>query len=422
MHFDARAAKLLRPDEHLMVPGCPGLRLVATGTTRSWTYRYKSPLDGRMKQTKLGEWPKMSPALAIAKWEGLRDLRNAGVDPAAEKRRERPINSGMVQPSRYTVRALCRDYVEGHIERHRKTKGAKEVVRMFDKMLGTLGDSEASALTRTRAFSLLESHAAIPVQAAKLRAELGAAWDYALDAGRLRDDTPNWWRLVMRGRLKSKGKTIAGTKIKTKRTLTNAELAELMAWLPNFSRSIADALTLYLWTGTRGSEIVSMEGREITEESDGLWWTIPKAKTKNERHDGATDLRVPLIGRAEAIARRRKAFYGEGYLLPKAGRREQHMEQKVVQTAVHYHQPYSKTRPEQLRPRLPVTHWAPHDLRRTVRTMLASLGCPEDVAEAVIGHMQEGIKGTYNLYTYDAERRRWLTRLSELLEEIAAGG
>jgi hypothetical protein len=45
--------------------------------------------------------------------------------------------------------------------------------------------------------------------------------------------------------------------------------------LPNFSRTLNDVLTLYLWTGTRGSEIVSMEKSEFRDEEDGFWWTVP---------------------------------------------------------------------------------------------------------------------------------------------------
>lgn len=423
MQFDARAAKQLQAGKHLTVDGCPGLRLEATKSTRSWTYRYKSPADGRMKQVKIGDWPKLSLAAAVVQWEALRQSRGDGVDVGAERKRTRAVEAGnaTARVDGYSVKALCKDYLTGHIERHRKTKGANEVARMFRTMLGAIENLQAASLTRSQAFDLLESHAGIPVQAARIRAELGAAWDYALDAGRLPENTPNWWRMVMRGRLKSKGRTIAGKKVKAKRTLSAGEITTLIPWLPNFSRTVCDALTLYMWTDTRGAEIVGIEGREVTEEEDGLWWTIPKAKTKNERIEDATDLRVPLVGRAETIVRRRKALHGDGYLFPQAKEPTKHIEQKVIQTAVHFHQPYSKTRPKYERPRLPVTHWAPHDLRRTIRTMLPSLGCPEDVAEAILGHVQQGIKGVYNLYTYDAERRRWLTRVSDRLEELAAG-
>jgi integrase len=93
-----------------------------------------------------------------------------------------------------------------------------------------------------------------------------------------------------------------------------------------------------------------------------------------------------------------------------------------MQTGVHYHQLYSKTRPQLIRPRLPVTHWAPHDLRRSSRALLAAMGCPDSIAEAILGHMQSGIKGVYNRHSYDKERREWLMLLDARLEQIAKQG
>jgi len=55
----------------------------------------------------------------------------------------------------------------------------------------------------------------------------------------------------------------------------------------------------------RGGEIVVMEGKELSKEPDGLWWTIPKAKTRNTNRASATDHRVPLAGRAEKLVQRR---------------------------------------------------------------------------------------------------------------------
>lgn len=66
-----------------------------------------------------------------------------------------------------------------------------------------------------------------------------------------------------------------------------------------------------------------------------------------------------------------------------------------------------------------MTHWAPHDLRRTSRTLLAALGCPDSVAEALLGHVQPGIQGTYNRHGYDKERREWLLALDMKLEQLA---
>lgn len=83
------------------------------------------------------------------------------------------------------------------------------------------------------------------------------------------------------------------------------------------------------------------------------------------------------------------------------------------------HQPYAKTRPQYDWKRLPVTHWPVHDLRRTGRTQLAALGCMDEVAEAVLGHMPTGIARIYNLHRYDSERRKWLGVLSDHYEILA---
>jgi integrase len=419
MKFDARTASKLAPDEHLTFDGFPGLRLEAKKTRRSWIYRYKSPIDDNMRQIKIGEWPAMGFPAAIADWEKLRSARDGGQDPAAEKRSKRTGAPAVQTPGAYTVKQLCRDYLEGYLEPTRKGNSPVEVRRMFKSLLGTIDGLAAASITRTQAFDLLEGMRGTPALAKRLRSELGAAWDYALDAGRLPAETPNWWRLVLRGKLRSKGRIIDGVSTKgEKRVLSDDEIGIVLRWLPNLSLTVADGLQLYLWTGTRGGEIVSMELTEITEEADGLWWTIPKSKTKNSRWEDATDLRVPLIGRAEEVVRRRMEVAKGGLIFPSDAGGP--IAQTVISHGLYYHQPYCKTAPKHERPRIPVTRWSPHDLRRTARTLLASMGCPKDIAEAVLGHVLPGVEGVYNKYRYDKERRHWLTLLSGRLEELAA--
>ncbi len=371
----------------------------------------------------------MSVSAAIVAWEELKRRRDAGEDIAAGKRAARAEaraqaaeQAEKAKVQAYTVQRLCEDYLDGYIDHNRAMKGRVEVRRMFNTMLSELSQVPAAEVTRAQAFDLIQGYAKrIPVQAAKLRAELGAAWDYAIDAGRLPETVPNWWRLILRGKVRSKGKAIAGEKIGVvKRVLSEQEVGELLRWLPNFTRLVEDVLTMYLWTCTRGSEICGMSGAEVTLEGDQWWWTIPKARTKNARHANATDHRVPLFGRALAVVQRRKALYDEGYLFPAKGVVPvRPVEQKSIQAAVFTYQPYSGTRPEWVRPRLTVTHWAPHDLRRTSRTLLAKLGCPDEVGEAIIGHMPSGIVGVYNRHSYDAERVTWLRRLDSYYANIA---
>ena len=433
MAFDAREIKALAVGAYITSPEYPGLRIEAFASCRTWTYRYRSPVDNKLRQVKIGTWPNKSTHAAIAEWEDLRRRREAGEDPALaikQARGERVAAAAAkkeaARAAAYTVADVAMEYWEEHVSVNRKPKGVTEVKRMFDKMLGDTGKLPAASLTRSQAYDLIKAHGETkPVIAGYLRSELGAAWDHAYDAGRLPDTAPNWWRMILRGKLKSKGKKIAGESIgAVKRALSPVEAGQLIRWLPTYPRLVADVLTLYLWTCIRGGEIVSAEGREIARAADGqYWWTIPKAKTKLGHIDNATDLRVPLFGRALAVMLRRKEQYGDGLLFPARRRdgRQVPVEQKTIQVAVWASMPYAN--PPSLnpdRPRVPVTHWAPHDLRRTSRSFLASLGCPDEAAESILGHMLPGVVGVYNAYSYDAERVVWLKRLSDYLEELSS--
>lgn len=428
MSFNARRAKSLEPGEHIIVDHAPGLRLVATATRRTWTYRYKSPVDGAMRQIAMGQWPEMSYPSALAVWEQLKRRRDAGEDLAREKRRAAAVAQARSdvrgRDGIYTVRQLIEDYLQGHVERHRKPKGSAEARRLLVNYTTKIHALQPADVGRSMAFSLLEGVAVkTPVLANSLRSELGAAWDYALDAGRVPEETPNWWRQVLRGKLRSRGKIVDGKHQGVKlRTLQGREVAQLIAHLPRFSAMVADLLTLYLWTGARGAEIIAMTGDEVGQEADGWWWTVPREKQKMARNENLTDLRVPLVGRALDVVRRRRSAYGAGYLFPsRPGSKLMHVEQKLIGVAVWTSRPDVVKRynyaPERA---LDMDPWAPHDLRRTVRTQLAALGCQDGVAEAVLGHLPAGIVGTYNRHSYDAERRTWLTKLSEHWEQLAA--
>ena len=428
--FDAKRAKQMQPGEHIAFDDFPGLRLLVTKTRHTWTYRYKSPIDGNMRQVKLGGWPGMGLPAAIAAWEIRRSARETGEDTALAKRQARNGVlgvTGAIPPDSYLIRHLVADYLAGHVEHNASARVQANTRYALGDPIEPILSLTPESITRKTAFDLLEKLRDRPTYANRIKMELAAAWDYGLDAGRIKENTPNWWRQIMRGKLRSKGKTRNGERVTEKRVLVGNEIASLVPWLPVLGDDVSDVAQLYLWTGQRGNEIVAMRGDELTEERDGLWWTIPKAKTKNKRVERATAHRVPLTGRSEVIIRRRWASHGNGYLFPYAepesGRRpakvRNHITQASVGQIIARCQPYWKGNGLLVTdPPLPVTGWTPHDLRRTSRTMLGYMGCANEVAEEIIGHIKPGIVGIYNLYEYDSEKRDWLTKLAAHLESI----
>lgn len=379
-------------------------------------------MDNRLRQVKIGSWPEMPPVAAASRWAELRADRDAGKDPAIEKKVHR-LSAGPTASAGYNVAQLVQDYADGYLTKHREAKGAKAVRARLITATAPLATLPAARVTRRIAFDLIESLSDKPVLAKSVKTELAAAWRYALESGRLPEDTPEWWTQVMRRRLPSKGAMREGkSKGTTKRVLADSEIKTLMlADMALFSQQVADFLTLQLWTCTRGAEIVQMRPEHIKVADGVLWWTMPKAMTKTGRHEAAVDLRVPLFGRAADIVQRLLAGGGQ-WLFPSTSRSGVvgPQTQAYMGSKVHYLQPYSNSRTDHVRKRLYVTHWSPHDLRRTGRTLLASIGCPHEVGEAILGHVLPGVAGDYNLYRYDKERCHWLAALDARLEDIIA--
>lgn len=47
-----------------------------------------------------------------------------------------------------------------------------------------------------------------------------------------------------------------------------------------------------------------------------------------------------------------------------------------------------------------VPNWTLHDLRRTAKTLMQRAGVRPDISERVLGHVIEGVEGTYDWYDY----------------------
>lgn len=427
MFFDARAAKALAPGKHIVIQGCPGLRLIASQTRKTWTYRYRSPHDGSLKQIKIGYWPDLQPVQAAMRWQELRSQRDSGTDPVAARKEERATTRARpakVAAQAYTLSQMVEDYAAGYLAVHREPRGARVIAQRLRNAMAAHAGLRAVDVTRAFVFQFIEERIATPVLAKSVKTEMAAAWRYAMEAGRVPESMPNWWGEKTSHKFRSKGAMRDGKRKGTgKRVLSPEELRILLVEdLELFSPQVSRFLELQLWTCTRGAEICQMQRHQITQEATGWWWTIPKAEMKGRNVDDAFDLRVPLLGRAREIVETLLAEVPPEvpwlFLSRSRAGELKGQTQAYMQSKVHYMQPYSKSRPDHVRRRLQVTHWSPHDLRRTGRTMLASMGCPHEVGEAILGHVVPGVAGDYQLYQYDAERRIWLERWSSRLAEL----
>lgn len=408
LDFDPGRAKRLKPGEFIAFPEAPGLRLEASRSGRRWVYRYRSPIDGALRQIKLGAWPFLPAHRALLAWEKRRDERGEGRDPARERREENKRIRDEPRPQ--SVAKVVATYLEalGKINPKKKAPrrtehGRIELQRMFDFDLASLAKRNAADITPRDAVRFLEDvRDRAPNMALRLRRELAAAWRTARARGLLPADAPNPWPDALLGEL-SQGER--------ERVLTAGEVRTVLRFLPTYTPIVADALELTLRTGLRSGEVVALRSAWFELVDGMLWAEIPAAHMKMRRLH-----RVPFVGRARAIAEGRL----EGEFLFPSPLRGRHIEQKALGVAVHFHRKLSVTRPDIERLRCPVDGWAPHDLRRTAATLLGDLGCPFEIIEGILAHRLPGVSKTYQRSEYREQKVEWLGKLNAHIDAIAA--
>lgn len=65
-----------------------------------------------------------------------------------------------------------------------------------------------------------------------------------------------------------------------------------------------------------------------------------------------------------------------------------------------------------------IEHFTVHDLRRTCRSLLASLGVQGHIAERCLNHKLQGVEGVYDRHDYFDERKQALSSLANHLSSF----
>jgi len=158
-----------------------------------------------------------------------------------------------------------------------------------------------------------------------------------------------------------------------------------------------------LLTAVRRSEAARMAWAEV--DLDNALWVIPAQRTKT----GASH-EVPLSGMAVDLLKSLPRFAGDFVFSATGGRASIKGFGKFKDTI--------DARTAELAPP-GLAQWRFHDLRRSARTNLSSLGISPFIAELVIGHAQKGVHKVYDIHRYQAEKRdaleRWANRLRDIV-------
>jgi integrase len=256
-------------------------------------------------------------------------------------------------------------------------------------LLPRWGSRDAARITRADAIAMVEDldRTAGPYTAAKVLALASAIFRHAMMRDQIASNPCSLIRIT----------DLVSDMAPRQRVLSDADIKLLWQATEDLYPAGPFARFLLL-TAVRRSEAAGMTWGEVN--LDGALWVVPAYSTKNGiAHE------VPLSGQAVDLLRSLPRFSGGDFVFSTTGGR------RSARRFSQYKDVISARAPG-------LVNWRFHDLRRTARTNLASLGVSPFIAELILGHTQKGVHAVYDVHRYQTEKREALERWANRLRDI----
>lgn len=407
-------------DKDIFTSAGGGLYLrVRKSGTKFWLYRYKS--EAATKWMDLGEYPILSLADATDLARQATKQRKLGIDPLEHRAEVKAaVTAAAVArkaeqeavASRLTVNALLERWERTELKA-RKDEGA-EIRRSFEKdVLPTIGQIAAENVTRKMVASILDSVVirGAPIVARNLLGDIRQMFSFAIKRGLLDSDPTSHLK-----------RNDYGKKVERDRTLSEAEIKELIFMLPkaNLQKSTELAIWIMLSTCCRIGELSKAKWTDVDLENGT--WRIPADNSKNGKEHVIflSDFSVKNMQKLQEInGLSAWCFPAQNVKKPL----DCHVCVKSISKQLH-----DRQRATPMKGRSKATNtlllsggeWTPHDLRRTGATVCGSLGVRPDVIEKMLNHVEQNkLVRIYQRQELKAEQRAAWRLLGERLEVIA---
>ncbi|MFC4822253.1 tyrosine-type recombinase/integrase [Dokdonella ginsengisoli] len=354
-----------------------------------WVLRYR--VGGRRREVTLGRYPDYSLKKARQEAREARVRVSKGVDVAAEKRREK--HAGMAA---WTVRQLVADYEAKVLSV--AAASTRKLYKMYltNWIVPRLGAMLAVDVSVADVVAMLRASSSRGTGAMRtLHAAARAVFEHARGQA-IRPDNPA---------LGIKRSSIAKAEERREGVALEGEV------LAKFLRAIPDdvkgwALRLHLITGVRPGELCEAAWAEFDLERGS--WSIPAERTKT-----GSGYVIVLPSQVLDLLRKIAANTpSSAYVFPAARGEDRPI-------------PYQTYRAWLWRALdaagIPRGSFKPHDLRRTMRSGLASLGVRYEVAERAINHKLPGMAEIYDRNDYAVERAAALRQWADQLDVLGTG-
>jgi integrase len=400
----------------------PGKPQPTAGGKKTWILYYRH--DGAQKMlTFRPGYPALGLADARQKAHEALKVLKGGNDPGVYEKQEREAAKRQEkEKARYTIEAVVDEFIKRHLQaKHRAQRYIAETRRLFDlHVLPRWRGRPLAEITRRDVIDLLDKIAdgkgvgdadadgkaaekrrsGGPIAANRTRAAISALCNFAIRRSIIE---------VSPAALTER----PGVETKRERILDDREIVLMWRAGESLAYPFSQLFRLALALGQRRDEIAGMTWDEL-DLSAGLW-TLAGARTKGGW--AHTVPLSPLVLRLIAecprqgrhvltTGRRRGAAAGDGdAAISGFSKAKTALDARIAELAADAGEE-------------PPAPWVIHDLRRTCRTGLSSLGVLPVVSELVIGHRQQGIAAVYDLHRYDKEKRQALDAWARHLEAL----
>lgn len=380
---------------HWIAEGAPVAKSDGDGLTftlspagaASWILRFSH--GGRRHELTLGSYPDLS-LTAARKFAAARRVEvQQGINPAAQKRKEKSRKN-------WSVRQLATNYRELALP-SLSASTQRSYERNLKRIEAAIGAIPVAEVASRDVVAVIERNDALGwVEARMLLVTMKVLFRHA--AGRkLIDANPcsGVELTALRGERPEPKKRLM---------LTETEIHAVMT--ARMSRENALAMRVLLATGVRVSELYTAQWQHVDLAAGN--WHLPKSKTGPE-------MDIPLARAVVEWFRELQVLAGNSaFVLP--GRRlsngNGHISKDTLAAAIAFW--IDEHKPE-------VRRFTPHDLRSTLRSHMKPLGIGRDVAEMLLNHKLKGIEGIYDRHTYYEERRAALELWASFLTTCETG-
>ena len=387
-----------------------GLRVEPSGRKSFFLeYRIGEAEERRNRILTIGKYPTVSltEARSIASQSLSKIEQN--IDPATQK-----LTKKITDRNALTVGDLVEEYIEKWARVKKKEQSWKEDERLLNKdILPAFGRKKAKDIRRRDIVLLLDGivERGATITANRVLAVTRKMFNFAV--GRDIIDASPCVQIPAPSK-----------ENRRERYLSEDEIKVFLEKLDDtkMSQEIRLALKFLLITGQRKNEVLSAEWNEFDLKSK--WWTIPSVKSKNQLTH-----RVPLTSISMEILNELKKITGQYQFLfaSPVGHTKKNPERKVgmypilgsaVDRALRNNLTNNlKTKQTNI---FNLDNFTPHDLRRTVASMMTKSGVDRLVLKKILNHADRDVTAVYDRYEYDKEKQVAMLAWDRGLKKILA--